>query len=267
MSARGGHSVSPAAQPSRLAQVLRAGLHAGAARDATPTDAPEYFGLDENASGKLEDFLEREDVARLRSVNQASRRDTATLTLGDWRRNEDGSPRGPGEWNDYSWTASFSRGRDASGERVQYVAIFDDYKAIRGNEGGVPLGIRFLIQGDEIEFERYEDNHFPFADGLVQLNIPEWNLSGKYELDYGEQSVRAFSDVQKEEENGRRFFQIRIRMAVQSTTPKVYVSFGFYCRVDEDGEDGEAEEAEDSEDIEATVNTANWYLVGVTIYR
>ena len=262
MSARSGHSVSPAAQPSRLPQVLRAGLHAGAAGDATPTDAPEHFILDENASGKLEDFLESEDVARLRSVNKESRRDTATLTLGDWRRDEDGSPRGPGEWNDYSWTASLSRGRDASGERLQYVATFDDYKAIRGNEGGVPLGIRFRIEGDEIEFERYEDNQFPFADGLVQLNIPEWNLSGKYELDYVEQSVRALSEVE-EEENGRRFFQIRIRMAVKSTTPKVYVSFGFSCRVDEDGE---PEEAED-EDSEATVNTANWYLVGVTIYR
>lgn len=262
MSARHGPPDRPAGRPSRLAQVLRAGLHAAAAGDATPTDAPEYFGLDENASGKLEDYLESEDVARLRSVNKESRRDTATLTLGDWRRDEDGSPRGPGEWNDYSWTASLSRGRDASGERLQYVATFEDYKAIRGNEGGVPLGIRFRIEQDEVLFARYEDNQAPFADGLVQLNIPEWNLRGEYELDYGQQSVRALSDVQEEEENGRRFFRIRIRMAVQSTTPKVYVSFGFSCRVYEDGED-----EDEDEDGEATINTANWYLVGVTMYR
>jgi hypothetical protein len=247
-------------------------VNVGAPADATPTDAPEYFGLDENASGKLEDYLNDEDVDNLRRVNKESRRDTATLTLGDWRRDEDGSPRGPGQWEDYGWTASFTRGRDGTGTRLQYVATFDDYNAIRGNEGGVQIGIRFRIEDGEIAFANFEDDEFPFAGGSVLLNIPEWNLSGKYEFDYGSQSVRYLSE-RVEEEEGRpgRTFDIRIRMAIESIDPAVYVSFGFTCRVNEDlGSQPTSEEDDQSDDepmYEDTIHTANWYLRGVTIYR
>ena len=172
-------------------------------------------------------------------------------------------------WNDHTWTASLSRGSDATRTRTQYVATFDEYRAIRGNEGGVPLGLRFRIEGDEIEFERSEDSSAPFADGSVLLNIPEWNLNGRYELDYGSQSVRSLSDVY-EEANGSRAFQIRIRMAVQPTNPLVYVSFGFACRVNENEGAGEVDN-DDSDDSdgqsEQSTHNANWYLRGVTVYR
>lgn len=241
-----------------------------------PTNAPEYFGLDENSSGKLEDFLSNEEMNDLRLTNKASRRDTATLILGDWRRDEEGVPKGPGQWDDVAWTASFTRGRDATGTRVQYVATLDDYKAIRGNESGVELGIPFTIGNEDVQFARYEDAEFPFAGSSLKLNIPEWNLSGEYEFEYGAQSIRYISTVDVEED-GSRVFSIRIRIALQSADPKVYVSFGFSCRVNEleqydQGGGGDDEDVDDDEDQvvyerDDVTNTARWFLVAVTIYR
>lgn len=278
MSVRRGPPGRPLGQPNRLAQVLRAGVNAGAPGRAAPTDAPEYFGLDENSSGKLEEYLSDDDLDRLRAVNKESRKDTGTLGLAAWRRDDNGNARlSHGEWDNYSWTASFTRGRDATGTRLQYAATMDD-SVIRGNMGGVEMRIPFRIVNEYIEFDKMADEDFPFAHGSAILNIPEWNLSGKYYFDYGSQDVRYISDVITTA-SGSRAFHIRIRQTIESEDPRVHVSFGFICRVieneggggggsedDEDDEDGGGEDDEDDE-IEYTVHTANWYLGSITVYR
>lgn len=232
--------------------------------------APEHLTLDEDTSASLEDCLSDRDRSALLCVQRSSSRDTATLTLSDWRRDEDGNATGPGEWHDVTWQVSLTRGVDPSGTRSQYVAILENHKAIRGNEDGVDIRIPFAgnfskaQNGDRVEFAELEyDNPsiFPFANGLVVLNIPEWNLKGGYSLDYAEQNVRNLSNItikQDGEFKGRRFFAIRIRIAVENTNPKVYVSFGFHCVVGAHS---------DNDDEDDSTSTATWYLKAVTIYR
>ena len=216
---------------------------------ALTINAPQYFGLDEDSSAALEDWLSDRDRRSFQSINRASRSGTAVLRLADWRRDEDGAPRGPGEWDDYTWEASLTRGRDPTGTRVQYVATLNDHQAIRGHQNGVALNIPFEEAeiGDQVYMERYEDDQFPFASSDATINIPEWGLGGRYEFEYGEQDIRSVSELEAGS-NGTRVFHIRIRQAIRNTMPKVYVSFGFLCEMQQD-------------------NTALWVLRAVTVYR
>lgn len=132
--------------------------------------------------------------------------------------------------------------------------------------------------GDTVSFQRGEDEEFPFPYGEVTLNIPEWNLRGKYFLSYGEQDIRHLSDI-RVEPNGARSFEIRIRIALEQTTPKVYVSFGFRCLVPpnppppksftltEESDEGSGKESDEEDSESEQMTQAIWFLAGVTIYR
>lgn len=140
---------------------------------ALPINAPRYFGLDEDSSAALEDWLIDRDRSMLQRTNKAHRDDTASLVLYDWRRDEDGQPRGPGEWDAIGWGASLTRGRDVTGTRLQFVATLNEHKSIRGNEGGVDLNIPFdgdlskAEDGDNVIFFNFDDYSFPFAGGEI----------------------------------------------------------------------------------------------------
>lgn len=243
---------------------------------ALPINAPRYFGLDEDSSAELEDWLSYRDRNMLQSTNKAHRDDTASLVLYDWRRDENGQPRGPGEWDTVGWNASFTRGQDATGTRLQYVANLNDHTSIRGYEGGVDINIPFegdlskAEDRDDVNFFSYDDDNFPFAGGEIRLQIPEWGLRGEYELDYGNQNVRYLSQISVRED-GSRAFVIRIRLGLRSTTPQVYVSFGFECLVSPQTGQQNALLAEygieDDENDEDEWSTARWTLTAVTIYR
>ena len=254
-----------------------------------PLGSPEHLTLDEQTSGEIERRLCDRDRQALMCVERSSAKHSGTLVLGNHRRDEDGEPTS--YYDDLKWQFSMTGGVDKNG-RQTYVALAEN-RSIRGNEQGVDMSTRFDVKyGTDIVYNDGTDEEFPFPpNGAIVLNIPEWNIKGKYFLEYGDQRVKSVSKVTIGEDKTRSFTQVvRLGFGKQfddETSEELifYVDLEFRCVIPtpmtapliwynpppvqyESGEDesGEDERGEDDEEEKETIQ-ATWVLNAITVYR
>jgi hypothetical protein len=227
--------------------------------------APCHFTFNEDESSMLENHLSDANRKALRATPRSSSRHTGTVVLTDWRRDEDKRPLGPDHFYKYKWEFKLEEDKDSDCETgVQYVST-----SICGKEEGVSMRIEFYgkengtevgdlskaTEGTDVYFRDEGVKQFPLAfQNVIALYIPEWNLFGTYDLDYGKQ--KCYISPIYVNKDDRRFscLDLIIPLVIREHDKyNVYVSFAFDCFFDAVAGGGD--------------NMATWFLTYIKVDR
>ena len=185
-----------------------------------PLRAPNHFGLDEDSSNKLEGYLDDESVEKLRLIRKDSRKESGSLSLSSWKRDDHGEPSGPGMFSvPETWMLSFQRVN-----AQEYIASGEYIRSSYWR----PFTTRF--QNDFLFAEDDQDvilaDYEVFADASISLFIPEMGLNGKYDLYYGSEQV----DISTLSLGQERFlwFDVTVTYDIENTNIKVSLIFAVH---------------------------------------